>query len=137
MKKMNCVLLVDDNDADNFFHQLVIEKLNITDTIEIAENGEEALQFLKKEDNCIPELIFLDINMPRMNGWEFLDEYKKIDDERKSSIIIIMLTTSVNPDDLERAKQISEVSGFEIKPLTAAMLENLIKKYFGDEKKGE
>jgi len=128
-KKLNCILLVDDNDADNEYHQIVINRMGITDNICLAENGEEALAFLKKENQLLPELIFLDINMPRMNGWEFLEEYKKLDIDKKR-VIILMLTTSANPADLERAKKIEEVTGFQVKPLTAAMLTEIIESYF-------
>ena len=128
-KKLNCILLVDDNDADNEFHSIIIQKVGITDNIQIAEDGEEALEFLKKENQVMPELIFLDINMPRMNGWEFLEEYKQLNIKEKQ-IIIVMLTTSVNPADMERANKIAEVTGFKVKPLNAAMLTEILELYF-------
>ena len=73
-KKLECILLIDDDDEDNFYHKIVIERMNITKRIEVAYNGLEALEFLQKESQIIPELIFLDINMPKMNGWEFLEK---------------------------------------------------------------
>src|SRR4051812_35217001 len=112
-KKLNCILLVDDDDEDNFFHKIVIERMDVTDCIEVAENGIEALKFLKKENQAIPELIFLDINMPKMNGWEFLEEYKKLSPDQKARITIMMLTTSANPDDIKRAESIEEVDGYK------------------------
>lgn len=66
-KKLNCVLLIDDDHEDNRFHQIIIEEMNMAEKIEFALNGLEALDFLAKQDH-IPELIFLDINMPKMNG---------------------------------------------------------------------
>jgi CheY-like chemotaxis protein len=128
-KKLSCVLLIDDNDADNEYHQIVIERAGIADNIRIAENGFEALAYLKSEDQVAPELIFLDINMPKMNGWEFLEEYKRLGISKKQ-IIILMLTTSANPADLERAKKIEEVTGFKVKPLTKEMLAEIMKDYF-------
>jgi len=68
--------------------------------------------------------------MPAMNGWEFLDEYRKLSDKEKAQIIIIMLTTSLNPDDVLKAYTMPEVSGFENKPLTTEKINSIIKKYF-------
>ncbi len=131
-KKLECILLVDDNEEDNFFHTIIIERMNITNKIEVAQNGLEALEFLNKEGQIIPELMFLDINMPRMNGWEFLEKYKDLNDEQKSRIIIMMLTTSANPDDIQRAKEIEEVTGFKTKPLSPEMLNDILNNYFPD-----
>ena len=129
MKKLNCILLIDDDEEDNEYHQIVINRAGVTDTIKVAENGEEALRLLKEAGEALPELIFLDINMPRMNGWEFLAEYKKLG-LKKKQIIILMLTTSINPADIERAKKIEEVTGYQVKPLTTDMLGEIIESYF-------
>jgi CheY-like chemotaxis protein len=129
-RKLNCILLIDDDYEDNFYHKIVIERMNITDRVEEVHNGLEALEFLKKENQIIPELIFLDINMPKMNGWEFLAEYKKLSEAQKASITIMMLTTSANPDDVKRAEEIEEVDGYENKPLTEEMLTEILQKHF-------
>jgi CheY-like chemotaxis protein len=71
---------------------------------------------------AFPQIIFLDINMPVMNGWEFLEEYEKLPSTFKESIFVIMLTTSVNPMDFENAKDFESVHGYRRKPLTHAML---------------
>jgi CheY-like chemotaxis protein len=65
-----------------------------------------------------------------MNGWEFLDEYRKLSDKEKAQIIIIMLTTSLNPIDRKRAEKIQEINGFETKPLTIEILKNIFEKFF-------
>ena len=77
-KKLNCILLIDDDSDDNEYHEIILRKLAITEKIDIAINGVEAIKYLKTKDRVPPELIFLDINMPKMNGWEFLEEYKNI-----------------------------------------------------------
>jgi CheY-like chemotaxis protein len=131
--KLKCIMLVDDNHDDNFFHEREIKKNNLA-TIVIEKNtGLEALEYLKsKKDiaNMQPDLIFLDINMPGMNGWEFLKEYNRLDKKLQSHVIIIMLTTSDNPDDEERSKTWNFVSGYITKPLTKEIMEDIIKKYF-------
>jgi CheY-like chemotaxis protein len=129
MKKLNCVMLIDDNEDDNFYHKMIIREVDLAKNVEVAETGFEALDLLKKGTH-IPELIFLDINMPAMNGWEFLEEYKKLKAEQKAQIVIIMLTTSLNPADKKRAEKIPEIDGFETKPLSAEMLERIFKKFF-------
>lgn len=133
-KKLECILLVDDNSEDNIYHKIVIGRTDITKRIEITMNGIEALAFLKKENQVIPELIFLDINMPKMNGWEFLEQYKNLNPNQKARITIMMLTTSTNPDDEKRAKEIEEVIGYQTKPLTTEMLNEIVDTYFSDYK---
>lgn len=131
-KKLNCILLVDDNSDDNYFHQIIIKKMDIVNRIDVVENGLEALAYLKRENQPPPELIFLDINMPRMNGWEFLEQYKYLDAKQKARVVIMILTTSANPDDIKRAKEIEEVTGFETKPLTEEMMREILNQHFQD-----
>jgi len=128
--KLNCILLIDDDSEDNFFHQMVIEEMNIVDHIEVALNGVEALNFLKKENHTHPDIIFLDINMPKMNGWEFLEAYAKLNPDQKAKLLVVMLTTSINPLDKERAEQFPDIIGFNSKPLTKEMLNEILEKHF-------
>ena len=104
--KLKCVLLVDDNSADNYLHKLVIEESACAEEVATCKNGEEALEYLKKTFNTIhyPSLILLDINMPRMNGWEFLEEYRKLPRANIEPYIVFMLTTSLNPDDRHKSE---------------------------------
>ena len=99
-KGVNCVLLVDDDDATNYIHQHVIREINFAKHIIVAKNGREALTYLtRKNDYIKPDIIFLDINMPVMDGWEFLEEYKELEEELKSEMMVVMLSTSLNPAD--------------------------------------
>ena len=129
-RKLNTILLVDDDEEDNYFHSIVINKLNIVNQIDVANNGLEALSYLKDGKNSLPDVIFLDLNMPKMNGWEFLEEYKVLSPEQKAKVLIVILTTSANPDDIRRAKEMEEVSGFSTKPLSAEFLDKLIADHF-------
>lgn len=129
-RKLNTILLVDDDEEDNYFHSIVINKLNIVNQIDVANNGLEALSYLKDGKNSLPDVIFLDLNMPKMNGWEFLEEYKVLSPEQKAKVLIVILTTSANPDDVRRAKEMEEVSGFSTKPLSGEFLDKLIADHF-------
>ena len=126
-------MLVDDDADDNFFHERVIRN-NYPSILVIAkQTAKEGLEYLKsnKEDsNTHPDLVFLDINMPRMNGWEFLDEYNKLDKQFQSKAVVVMLTTSGNPDDMEKAQLNKDVADYKTKPLTRELLKEIIDKYF-------
>jgi CheY-like chemotaxis protein len=137
-RKLNCVLLVDDNEPDNFLHKRIIEKVGIANYIGIAENGREALEFIRSKwrfgqtesTACLPELIFLDINMPIMDGWQFLEEFYKIGDVRKTKGVIIILTTSQYPVDLVKANSMPGSIQYRFKPLTVEMLNEIIQQRF-------
>jgi CheY-like chemotaxis protein len=131
--KIKCIMLVDDNPDDNFYHERVIKRNDAADIVIAKQTARDALEYLKsKKDDCDthPNLIFLDINMPGMNGWEFLEEYNKLDKKFQCQAIVVMLTTSDNPDDKMKAKGLNLVSDFKTKPLTKEMLEEIIEKYF-------
>lgn len=138
--KLNSVLLVDDDEATNFINRRIIEKAGITDHIEVTYNGKEALDYLscsgkyEKTGTPFPKpmLILMDINMPVMDGWEFLEAYRMLDSEKKSGKILVMLTTSFNPDDKLRAENILEISGFQSKPLDLTKVSQIMDTYFGE-----
>jgi CheY-like chemotaxis protein len=78
----------------------------------------------------LPELIFLDINMPKMNGWEFIEEYSRLKLNGDGRTVIIMLTTSMNPLDLEKSKKSPHIAAFKTKPLNAEMLAEIYASFF-------
>ena len=132
-KKLQTIMLIDDDQATNFLHKLVIKKTNCTENIHIELNGEAAINHLntrKNENHPHPELIFLDINMPRMNGWAFLEEYHKLLEGQQGAPVIVMLTTSLNPDDVEQAKRFGEISEYRNKPMTQEMIMDVMQKHF-------
>lgn len=132
-KKLNSVLLIDDDEPTNFIAKMIVTKADLNDNTQAIQSGVKALKYLQDENFSnydIPDLIFLDINMPTMNGWEFLEEYKKLDIHKKKKIVLYMLTTSMNDDDQLRSEKIEHVDGFLIKPLTLKTYTEIVNKHF-------
>ena len=139
--KLKCVLLVDDDEATNFLNTMILEKAEFAEKIVVAKNGKEALDILSSRDknssdHPVPDLILLDINMPIMNGWDFLNHYHQLQPQLKAKTVLIMLTTSLNPEDKEKAETNPDINGFENKPLNNSKLENIISGYFPEETPG-
>jgi CheY-like chemotaxis protein len=128
-KKLTCIMLVDDDANDNFYHEREIRKAGAGIRVIAKMSGVEALEYLVSGQET-PGLIFLDINMPVMDGWEFLSEVSRLDSELTGGIMVMMLTSSRNPLDELRAKAWGFVSGFLNKPLTREILDDIIDKYF-------
>ncbi|WP_109299147.1 response regulator [Aquimarina sp. AU474] len=128
MDKIERILLVDDSNATNFYNKRIIQKTELVTEILTAKNGSEALDYLKA--GIIPQMIFLDVNMPVMNGWEFIIEYQKLNEEYKRSIIILMLGTALDENDREFAENTSEIREFQDKILTKEIVCNMVTKYF-------
>jgi response regulator RpfG family c-di-GMP phosphodiesterase len=129
-KKLSCIMLVDDNSDDNFFHEREIKKFDSKNIVITKNSATAALEYLRSKTDPHSDLIFLDINMPGMNGWEFLQEYNLLDKELQGQAIIIMLTTSENSDDIAKAKTWNFISDYITKPLTKEIVENVCNKYF-------
>ena len=133
MTKLNCVLLVEDDDTTNFYNQFIIERSQLATQVSVVTNGLEALQYLQRagEGKAFPpDLILLDINMPVMDGFEFIEKYEQLPNEWKSKILVVMLTTSLHPADIERAKGHASIAEYFYKPLLEQNLSELVKKYF-------
>jgi CheY-like chemotaxis protein len=123
--KYNVVMLVDDDEIDNFVTKKMIDDSHFAKKLIIKLSSEEALNYLKKEQNNpdeLPDLIFLDILMPVMDGFAFLDEFDKFNDTIKKKCKIILLSTSESFKDLNRANKNKYVSKFLTKPLIEAAL---------------
>ncbi|MBD0399799.1 response regulator [Flammeovirga sp. EKP202] len=121
MDQLAHILLIDDSESINFFNRLIIEDSKITRKCTFFLSAEKGLDYLKQEDKeryPLPNIIFLDINMPRMNGWEFITEYDKLDIEIREQISLFLLTTSINDDDLQKANMLPTVKGYLNKPLS-------------------
>jgi CheY-like chemotaxis protein len=138
MRTAKYILLVDDNIHDNFIHTYAIKKVDESFDVRSVTSGDEALEYIEKNLNDpegypFPDVIFLDINMPRMNGFEFIQkarEDKLL--ERGNAIVVIMLTSSLNPKDLQTARDLfsNEILEFKNKPLTPEMFKNILDEHF-------
>ena len=134
---LNKILCIDDDAITLMLCKKVITKAEISNEIDTALNGEDALKYLdniikiKHDDTNIvlPQLIFLDLNMPIMNGWEFLDIYHKKEYHKKFKTHFIILSSTIDPKDVQKSKSYPMVIDFLSKPITKIMLEELKGKY--------
>ncbi len=119
------LLIVDDNDVDQLVYRRIVEKSGLVCNTLSFHYASEALDYLTARGGKGVDAILLDINMPRMNGFEFLDEATRLfgDD---FTVVIVMLTSSMNPDDAERARTYDVVRDYIGKPLTGEHLERVV-----------
>jgi CheY-like chemotaxis protein len=122
------ILLVDDNNIDLFITQSFLKKFCGADTIFTASSGLEALNTINSGINGFPEIIFLDIKMPEMDGFEFLNEFEKLSDERKTNCEIYMLSSSQDPSDVQKSYLNPFVKNFISKPISQDLLKSLFNK---------
>ncbi|WP_026956697.1 response regulator [Algoriphagus vanfongensis] len=127
------ILLVDDDIALNFVHRKILQKAGVAFDVISKEDAEDGILYLKdriKLELSLPDLIFLDINMPGMDGWEFLEEYRKLDKTIRDQSVLVMLSSSLDPEDRILANSYQEVASFIIKPLTFDKIDLIMKLFF-------
>lgn len=130
MREITKVCLIDDDDIYQFLLKKELKNTKIVDNTMIFSNGAKAMDFIanaKDEPDELPDVIFLDINMPIMNGWQFLDEFVQMRPRLSKEITILIITSSFDPRDMERAKQYSEISDYIVKPVTRDHLVEVLK----------
>jgi CheY-like chemotaxis protein len=125
---VDLVLLVDDNDTDNFISKRIIEITGFADRVEVKNSGKSALEFLRENQNNprnIPGIIFLDINMPIVDGFVFLYEFEKFSELVRNKCKVIILSSSDNKRDIDKIVNNNHVIKFITKPLTEVSLEEV------------
>jgi len=135
---LRSVLLVDDDDASVFLSTLFIENLHLEIELFIAHDGKEALEILEEKNvrtngkySFTPCLLLLDINMPEMNGWQFLDAYqKRFPKALQAQITIVLMTVSEDERDFIRAMKNPLVKAYISKPLTDEDIQEIMEKFF-------
>ena len=122
------VVFIDDDLATNYYHEIIIRDSGLVEKVDFFDSPISALEYFdpSTSKNELPELLFLDINMPIINGWEFLEQLSTM--TIPNYPFIAMLTTSINPDDRERAHANHLVGAFYTKPLETRYLKDLHQK---------
>jgi CheY-like chemotaxis protein len=129
MNKINTFCIVDDDDIYQFTTSVLLKKTDLVNKIIVFSNGLKAINFLKDEignKENIPDVLFLDINMPVMDGWEFLEEYLLIKPMIPKTVVIYMVSSSVDEKDVLKAKSISALSGYLVKPISSQNIMEVI-----------
>ncbi|MGY3089835.1 CheY-like chemotaxis protein [Hymenobacter sp. UYAg731] len=133
MPKLSSVLLVDDDPTNNFLNERLLKRLAVTEHILVAENGQEALAVIQRASTAsrpsYPSLILLDIQMPVMNGIEFLQAYQQLPLAQRCATTVVVLTTSMAPRDLTRLDELP-TAGRITKPLTLEKLDAVLQQHF-------
>lgn len=133
---LNSILCIEDDAITLMLYKMVLTKASFTNEIITTTNGEEALNYINKLNEAnsdgtiknVPQLIFLDLNMPVMGGWEFLEIFSSSEYAEYNHIKVIILSSTVDPDDLEKSKKFSMVIDFLSKPISRELLEYIKSK---------
>lgn len=129
MKTIDTLCIVDDDSVFQMLTRIIIEKTQRVQKIKIFSNGKQAIDFLNSvhdQPDELPEIILLDLNMPVMDGWGFLEEYLLLKPRIGKEILIYVVSSSIDPEDVQRARKISEVTDYVIKPVNQAKLISLL-----------
>jgi len=123
---MRQVLIIDDSDPDLLYSRLTVERARIAELVVTFGTAQEALDYLQRADAPPVDAILLDINMPETNGFAFLECFEVFRPERRHSAVVVMLTSSPDPHDRERAQSFASVKGYITKPIDAESARKLV-----------
>lgn len=122
---------MDDDKICNFIAESTLNRLGVAKEVHSALNGQEALDLFNgyfQGDVAVPDIIFLDLNMPIMDGFQFIDAFKKLDFPKKENILIVILTSSMNPQDIQQAKSLG-IDHYMAKPINEEKIMTLLKDF--------
>ncbi|MSQ78715.1 MAG: response regulator [Flavobacteriaceae bacterium] len=131
MKPFKRIFLIEDDSISVFLVKKTIEASNFLTDIKVFNDGLEAIEYFEEivgHADLFPDIIFLDLSMPVMDGWAFLEEYMQMQPRLGKDIALYVTTSSISPHDIERAKSIRVVSDFLIKPLVTYKVVELLSK---------
>lgn len=132
MTKLSSICIIDDDEIYTFLLKKTLKKINVCNNIKVYVNGADGIEKIKaliENQEELPDLIFLDINMPLLDGWEFLDEYKKLKQKIVKRISIYVVSSSISIADIDKAKSHLEVVDFLTKPIEAETLKNICENH--------
>jgi CheY-like chemotaxis protein len=121
MKKYKTVLMIDDNDIDGFVTKKIIEKSGFAKNVILKKSAFKALEYLRSNDSSgknFPDIIFLDLRMPEMDGFKFLDEFEKLNNDSSNNCKIVVFSSSIDTDDYNRVKNNKFVKKYIRKPIS-------------------
>lgn len=130
MYTLDTILLIDDDPINNFLNQRLFSKMQVAKHLLVSESGEAALALLKQPHVPHPSLILLDVNMPGLNGMEFLAQYQPQRLAQHPVPVVVMLTTTVDTGDLRKLSEL-HINGLLSKPLTETKITQLLAQHFG------
>ena len=134
MRRISTILLVDDDETTNFLHERLLDRLDVFEQVLVARNGAQALEILTQPNarfsSINPVLVLLDLNMPVMNGFEFLKAFQALPPAQQRCAVIVVLTSSLNAQDLARTTNLP-VAGFLTKPLNQDKIDTLLHIHLG------
>ena len=125
-RKLRAVMLVDDEEIDQMLYRRVIGRSGLVEKVYGFRYAEQALEFLRDPGNEPIDVIFLDINMPCMNGFEFLQRAQVELNQDFAKAVVVMLTTSLDPQDYQRAQSFDVIKYYVIKPLTVEHIGHVV-----------
>ncbi|MBI2274484.1 MAG: response regulator [Chitinophagaceae bacterium] len=130
VKQKHIVCLIDDDNIYQYTARVILESTGLAKQIHSFYDGKEALNYfieqLPANPDALPDVIFLDINMPVMNGWEFLEEYNKLATSFPKPITVYMVSSSVNSTDMQRSRSYKSVSDYLVKPVNRNTYQELM-----------
>ena len=129
MKNPQIICLIDDDEIYQFTAQKSIESTGLAQKIIAFSDGQQALDYLTQNMvnvGELPDVVFLDINMPYLDGWGFLEGFKELDGKMGKEITIYMVSSSVLEEDIAKAKTFGKVKGYVIKPITPSKFSQVI-----------
>ncbi|MBC8052262.1 MAG: response regulator [Sphingobacteriaceae bacterium] len=128
MKKVD-LAIIDDDEMYVLALKKLLESIQLTDRTVYFENGQVALNYFDQwihQSSLLPELILLDLNMPVTNGWQFIKEFKKLKMKIDKKITIYMISSTINEDEIKRAREVEEITDFVCKPVTIHTLTKIL-----------